>query len=140
MIGTLLAATAVTRVIGADRSPESTGVPANPHLTFMQRAFEMRRLAIARGDQPYGAIVVKDGRIVGEGISAVVTNNDPTAHAEMEAIRDAILKVGEAAIRGAVLYGTSRACSMCETGAHRARIARMVYGESAIEAGPPKLR
>ena len=50
----------------------------------------MRQLAIARGDQPYGAVVVCDGRIVGEGVSAVITNADPTAHAEMQAIRDAV--------------------------------------------------
>ena len=55
---------------------------------LMERAFEMRRRAIERGDQPYGAVVVKEGRIVGEGVSAVVTDNDPTAHAEMQAIRE----------------------------------------------------
>lgn len=100
----------------------------------------MRRLAIARGDQPYGAVVVKEGRILGEGISAVVTRSDPTAHAEMEAIRDAIRRFGDAAVQGAELFGTSRACAMCEGGAYRAGIALMFYGEAATEAGRPQVR
>ncbi|MEO6564938.1 MAG: hypothetical protein ABIO63_02795, partial [Casimicrobiaceae bacterium] len=56
---------------------------------FAARAQALRALAIARGDQPYGAVVVKASLIVGEGVSAVITDRDPTAHAEMQAIRDA---------------------------------------------------
>ena len=56
---------------------------------FMARAIEMRKLAVERGDQPFGAVVVKDGRVVGEGASAVVTTPDPTAHGEVQAIRAA---------------------------------------------------
>lgn len=105
----------------------------------MERAFELRRRAIERGDQPYGAVVVKDGSIVGEGVSAVVTDRDPTAHAEMQAIRDAARRLGTGDLSGCVMYGTSKACPMCEAAAYWARISRMYYGASVADAGPPRL-
>jgi tRNA(Arg) A34 adenosine deaminase TadA len=107
---------------------------------FMERAYEMRRRAIERGDQPYGAVIVRGNRIVGEGVSAVVTDDDPTAHAEMQAIRDAARRLGTDDLAGCELYGTSRACPMCEAGAYRARIAKMRYGASIADAGAPRLR
>lgn len=119
---------------GADiLQPSSPGPQA-----FMARAFEMRDLAIRRGDQPYGAVVVRDGRIVGEAASAVVVANDPTAHAEMEAIRDAARRLGTRDLSGCELYGTSRACPMCEAAAYWARIARMRYGEAIADGGAPR--
>ena len=105
----------------------------------MEHAFELRRRAIERGDQPYGAVVVRRGRIVGEGISAVVTDRDPTAHAEMQAIRDAARRLGTNDLTDCEMYGTSRACPMCEAAAHWARIGRMYYGASVSDAGAPKL-
>lgn len=105
---------------------------------FMGRAAEMRRLALARGDQPYGAVVVKAGRIVGEGVSAVVTGRDPTAHAEMEAIRDACRRLGTSDLSGGEMYSTSRPCRMCETACYWARIARMVFGADLSDGGPPR--
>ena len=107
---------------------------------FMERAFEMRRLAIERGDQPYGAVVVRAGRIVGEGVSAVVTANDPTAHAEMQAIRDAAHRLGTRDLSRGELYGTSHACTMCEAAAYWAGIARMFHGAAVTDAGAPQLR
>lgn len=107
---------------------------------FMARAFEMRRLAIERGDQPYGAVVVRDGRVVGEGVSAVVTNVDPTAHAEMQAIRDAARRLGSVDLSKCEMYGTARACPMCEAGAYWARIGKLYYGEAIADAGAPRLR
>ncbi|MGH7332570.1 MAG: nucleoside deaminase [Candidatus Rokuibacteriota bacterium] len=111
--------------------------PADP-AHFMRRAEEMRRLAQERGDQPYGAVVVKEGRIVGEGVSAVVTNRDPTAHAEMEAIRDACRRLGTGDLSGCAIYSTSRPCRMCETACYWARIARMVFGADLSDGGPPR--
>jgi guanine deaminase len=105
----------------------------------MERAFEMRRRAIERGDQPYGAIIVKEGRIVGEGMSAVVTDIDPTAHAEMQAIRDAARRLRTNDLTGCDMYGTSRACPMCEAGAYWAHIARMYHSASITDAGAPRL-
>jgi tRNA(Arg) A34 adenosine deaminase TadA len=106
---------------------------------FMRRAFEMRRISVERGDQAYGAVIVKNGKIVGEGISAVVTANDPTAHAEMQGIRDAARRLGTRDLSGCEMYGTSRACPMCEAGAYWAGIARMYYGEGVGDAGAPRL-
>lgn len=115
--------------------------PARPGpAAFAERAFEMRRQAIANGDQPYGAVVVKGTRIVGLGVSAVVTGNDPTAHAEMQAIRDAARRLGTRDLAGCELYGSSRACVMCEAAAYWARIARLRYGEGAADGGAPVLR
>src|SRR5512147_1111072 len=105
---------------------------------FVAQAFEMRRRAIAAGDQPYGAVVVRDGRVVGEGVSAVVTKGDATAHAEREALRDAARRLGNEDLTGCELYGTSRACPMCEAAAARARISRMYYGAEGRDAGVPR--
>lgn len=107
---------------------------------YMARAFEMRRLAVERGDQPYGAVIVQGQRIVGEGVSAVVTNTDPTAHAEMQAIRDAARRLGSTDLSKCEMYGTSRACPMCEAGAYWARIGTLYYGEGIADAGAPRLR
>ena len=106
---------------------------------FMERAFEMRRLAIERGDQPYGAVIVRNGRLVGEGPSAVVTDGDPTAHAEMQAIRDAARRLGTNDLSGGEMYGSSRACPMCAAGAYWANLARLVYGSALVDSGAPKL-
>jgi tRNA(Arg) A34 adenosine deaminase TadA len=106
----------------------------------MQRAFEMRRIATERGDQAYGAVIVRGGRIVGEGVSAVITTPDPTAHAEMQAIRDAARRLRTRDLSGCEMYGTSRACPMCEAGAYWAGISRLWYGESIADGGAPRLR
>jgi tRNA(adenine34) deaminase len=106
----------------------------------MRRAFELRRISVERGDQAYGAVIVRDGRIVGEGISAVITTPDPTAHAEMQAIQDAARRLDTRDLSGGEMYGTSRACPMCEAGAYRAGIARMWYGEAIADGGAPRLR
>jgi tRNA(Arg) A34 adenosine deaminase TadA len=114
--------------IGAENAPQSR---------WYQAAEAMRRLALSWGDQPYGAVVVQGGRIVGEGPSRVVQRKDPEAHAEREAIRDARERFGAAALRGAVLYSTSRPCALCEEAAADAGIARMVHGAALQDAGAP---
>lgn len=104
----------------------------------MRRAEHLRNEAVSAGDQPYGAVVLLQGRIVGEGPSRVVQRQDPTAHAETEALRDAARRLGRSDLAGAVLVSTSRPCSRCEAFAARARIARMVYSDSLIDAGAPR--
>lgn len=105
--------------------------------SFMDTALALRRQALRSGDQGYGAIVVKDGEIVGWGPSRVVVNRDPTAHAEMEAIRDAAKRLGIQDLSGCVLVSTSRPCPMCETAAYWARVDELVYGQRLESAGPP---
>jgi tRNA(Arg) A34 adenosine deaminase TadA len=131
-------------VAGAFASPEPRTrigeAGAADRKAFMDRAFEMRRLAIERGDEAYGAVVVKDGDVVGDGVSSVITRVDPTAHAEIEAIRDAARRLRTRDLSGCELYGTSRACPMCEAAAFWARISRMFYGAAITDAGGPRLR
>ncbi len=103
--------------------------------SFFERAFEMRTQAIKIGDQAYGAIVVRDGIIVGQAASHVVVNQDPTAHAEMEAIRDAAQRLGSRDLSGCTLYSSSPACPMCEAAAYWADIDRMVSGKSISDNG-----
>lgn len=106
---------------------------------FIARAFEMQRRALDSGDQGYGAIVVRDGIIVGQSPSHVVVNRDPTAHAEMEAIRDAARRLDTRDLSGCTLYSSSPACPMCEAAAYWAGIDRMVYGRAARDGGSPQL-
>jgi tRNA(Arg) A34 adenosine deaminase TadA len=135
------AATALAGPIAAQERPPSIAQPGRASReAFMERALELRRLAVERGDQPYGAVIVKAGRIVGEGASKVVTDDDPTAHAEMVAIRDAARRVGSRELSGCEMYGTSAACPMCEAAAYWARLSRLFHGVSIVDAGPPRLR
>jgi tRNA(adenine34) deaminase len=115
---------------------------AAPQARWYDAAEAMRRLALSWGDQPYGAVLVLDERIVGEGPSRVVQRGDPDAHAEREAIRDARQRLGLARTQplppGAVLYSTSRPCAACEAAAAAAGVARMVHGAALHDAGRPR--
>jgi tRNA(Arg) A34 adenosine deaminase TadA len=108
------------------------------HQEFIDAAFKMKDEAVRAGDQPFGAVVVKDRRIIGFGPSRVVLRKDATAHAEREAIREAQARLGSLELGGCVLYSSSRPCSNCEAAAARAGIARMIYGRDATDAGAPR--
>ena len=111
---------------------------ASEHRPFVAAALAMKQQAVAAGDQPYGAVVVERGRIVGYGPSRVVANNDASAHAEREAIRDAQARLGRADLAGCVMYSTSRPCANCERAAAEANLARMFHGPGPIDAGAPR--
>ena len=106
----------------------------------MARATEMRRAAEQAGDQPYGAVVVRDGEIIGQAPSRVVILHDPTAHAEMEAIRDAAARFGQRDLAGSTMFSSSRPCPMCEAAAYWAGIERLIHGQDLRDSGPPRLR
>jgi tRNA(Arg) A34 adenosine deaminase TadA len=108
------------------------------HQDFINAAFNMKAVAVAAGDQAYGAVVVKDRKIIGFGASRVVQKRDPDAHAEREAIADAQANLGTRDLSGASLYSTSHPCPRCEAAARQAKIARMIYGANATDAGSPK--
>ena len=108
-------------------------------LTLIERAFEMRQRALDLGDQPYGAVVARAGLIIGQSSSRVLVDGDPTAHAEMSAIRDASRRTGSRHLNGSVLFSSSRPCPMCEAAAYWAGIERMVFGRKADDAGAPQL-
>lgn len=107
------------------------------HREFIDAAFRMRDDAARAGDQAYGAVVVKDGHIVGFGPSRVIQKNDQTAHAEREAIRDAQVSVGRD-LSGCLLYSTSRPCPACEAAAAESNIMRMIHGRNATDVGAPR--
>ena len=98
----------------------------------MRRAEHMKRLAVQAGDQPYGAVVVKAGRIVGEAPSRVVSARNDDAHAERQALADARKRLSD--LGGCELVSTSRPCSLCERAAREAGIRRMIYGENLADA------
>jgi tRNA(Arg) A34 adenosine deaminase TadA len=104
----------------------------------MRRAEALRDEAVRSGDQPYGAVVLRGELIVGEAPSRVVSTTDPTAHAEMEAIRDAARRLRTRDLSGCTLVSTSRPCRMCEAAAGWAGISRMVHGEALTDAGAPR--
>jgi tRNA(adenine34) deaminase len=108
-----------------------------PDRRWYEAAAAMKRLAESWGDQPYGAVLVLEGAIVGEGPSRVVKLGDPTAHAEREAIRDAQRRLGRRSLSGSVLYSTSRPCHQCETAAAEADVSRMIHGAALVDAGRP---
>lgn len=113
--------------------------PTLDETAFMHQAFEMRQAAIAKGDQAYGAVIVRDDIIVGQSWSRVILDNDPTGHAEMSAIRDAARRLYNRDLSGAIMYSTSQPCPMCEAAAYWAGIGQLVYGRGLTNGGRPKL-
>ena len=111
---------------------------SDPDRKWYESAAAMKRLAESWGDQPYGAVLVLDSTLVGEGPSRVVKDRDPDAHAERVAIRDAQRRLGRTSLAGAVLYSTSRPCRLCEAAAAAANVSRMYYGESLADGGAPR--
>ncbi|MBN1630177.1 MAG: nucleoside deaminase [Thermoleophilia bacterium] len=110
-----------------------------PAERFMRRAIDLGRRGAEQGDGgPFGTVIVKDGEIVGEGWNRVIAGNDPTAHGEIEAIRDACRRTGSFDLEGCDLYTSGEPCSMCLSAIYWARIERVFYGfgiQAAAEAG-----
>ncbi|TDR45072.1 tRNA-adenosine deaminase [Tahibacter aquaticus] len=103
---------------------------------FMHRALELARHAEAEyGEVPVGALLVQDGHIVGEGCNRNIGLNDPSAHAEIQALRDAGQRLGNYRFPGATLYVTLEPCAMCSMALVHARVARVVYGASDPKTG-----
>ncbi|GAB2575211.1 hypothetical protein GCM10027034_01760 [Ramlibacter solisilvae] len=116
------------------------GVDAHPDARWFSLAEDMKRLAESWGDQSYGAVLVIEGEVVGFGPSRVVKDGNSDAHAERVALRDAQARLGRASLAGAVLYSTSRPCSLCEAAAADAQVSRMYFGASLQDGGRPRGR
>jgi guanine deaminase len=102
---------------------------------FMRRAIELSREKMVAGEGgPFGAVIVKDGRIIGEGWNQVLGSKDPTAHAEIVAIRKAAAQIDHFDLSGAEIYTTCEPCPMCLAAILWARIDRMYYANTRIEA------
>jgi len=102
---------------------------------YMRHALELAAQAEAQGEVPVGALVVFEGRIIGEGWNRPITAHDPTAHAEIVALRAAAATLGNYRVVGATLYVTLEPCPMCAGAMVHARVARVVYGASDPLAG-----
>lgn len=102
---------------------------------FLRRAIELSRQGMESNQGgPFGAVVVLDGEIIGEGWNRVVSSNDPTAHAEVTAIRNATAAVGRFDLSGATIYASCEPCPMCLAAIHWARIGRIVYAAACSDA------
>jgi len=101
----------------------------------MRAALDLARQAAAAGEVPVGAVVVKDGEIIGRGFNAPISRHDPTAHAEMLALRDAAQRLENYRLVDCDLYVTLEPCLMCAGAIMHARIARVVYGASDPKTG-----
>jgi tRNA(adenine34) deaminase len=95
---------------------------------WMRRALELAARAETEGEVPVGALVVRDDQVLGEGWNQPVALRDPTAHAEILALRTAAQKIGDYRLGGATLYVTLEPCPMCAAAITHARIARLVFG------------
>jgi tRNA(adenine34) deaminase len=102
---------------------------------WMELALEQAALAAQAGEVPVGALVIKDGEIIGRGHNRNLLDNDPTAHAEIVALREAAARLGNHRLSGCALFATIEPCSMCAGALIHARIARLVYGAPDIKAG-----
>ena len=102
---------------------------------FMAAALVRAQIARTCGEVPVGAVVVRDGLVIGEGHNQPIGTNDPTAHAEIVALRDAARRAGNYRLAGAELYVTIEPCQMCVGAMVHARIARVVYGTREPRAG-----
>src|SRR6185503_1519638 len=102
---------------------------------FMRQALAEAEAARLDGEVPVGAVVVIDGKIRGRGHNAVITENDPTAHAEIVALREAAKATRNYRLNGAVLYSTIEPCAMCAGAIVHSRVARLVYGTEDPKTG-----
>ncbi len=118
-----------------DRSRMLADAPPAADEAFMDEALALAAVAAARGEVPVGALVVRDGAVLGRGGNAPIASNDPTAHAEIAALRDAARAVGNYRLVGATLYSTLEPCPMCAGAILHARIARVVFGAHDPKSG-----
>lgn len=102
---------------------------------YMQLALQLARQAAQAGEVPVGALVVRNGEIVGRGYNAPISQQDPSAHAEIRALRDAALHLGNYRLVDCTLYVTLEPCAMCAGAIQHARIARLVFGAADHKTG-----
>jgi tRNA(adenine34) deaminase len=105
------------------------------HEAYMREALELARRGEASGEVPVGAVIVLDGEIVARGWNAPIARRDPTAHAEIAAIREAAARIGNYRLEGATLYCTLEPCVMCAGAIVAARLDRVVFGARDLRFG-----
>lgn len=110
------------------------------HADYMEMALGEAQLALAKGEVPVGAVLVRDGRVLARGHNLKETQHDPTAHAELVVIRQAAHLIGDWRLDGATLYVTLEPCGMCASAIVQARIATLVYGAPDAQRGEVESR
>ena len=108
---------------------------AQREIDFMQAALALAANAADNGEVPVGALVVREGEIIGRGQNSMIARNDPTAHAEILALRDAARRIGNYRLVDCELYVTLEPCAMCAGAMMHARIARVIFGASDPKTG-----
>ncbi len=106
----------------------------NKDKEFMSRAIELSLDNIKNGGGPFGAVIVKDGKIVAEGSNKVTINNDPTAHAEVNAIRNACQALGTFDLSGCEIYTSCEPCPMCLSAIYWARLDKIYFANTKVDA------
>ena len=101
---------------------------------FMKRAIELSLESVNKGGGPFGSVIVKDNKIVAEGSNKVTSSNDPTAHGEIVAIREACKKLNNFNLSGCILYSTCEPCPMCLSAIYWARINEIFYANTREDA------
>jgi tRNA(adenine34) deaminase len=120
------------------QNPEATQIadPASEaDIGFMRVALDLARQAALAGEVPVGAVVVKDGQIIGRGFNAPISRHDPSAHAEIAALRDAAQQIGNYRLVDCELFVTLEPCVMCVGAMFHARIGRVVFGARDPKTG-----
>ena len=102
---------------------------------WMRRALDLARIAEAAGEVPVGAVIVQEGQIIGEGANTPIARHDPTAHAEIQALREAGKALQNYRLIGSTLYVTMEPCPMCAGALVNARVSRLVYGAADLRVG-----
>jgi tRNA(adenine34) deaminase len=102
---------------------------------WMEQALSLAKNAAQKNEVPVGAIVVSENKIIGQGFNQPITLQDPTAHAEILALRNAAITIGNYRLSGASLYVTLEPCAMCAGAIVHSRIARLIYGATEPKAG-----
>jgi tRNA(adenine34) deaminase len=120
---------------GPERNAAPAGLPSGDPERWMAEALVVARAAQSRGEVPVGAVVVSDGVIVGRGGNAPILANDPTAHAEIAALREAAQALGNYRLPGCDLYVTIEPCAMCAGAIMHARLRRLVFGAHDLKTG-----
>lgn len=101
---------------------------------FLQEAIDLSIKNVLTGGGPFGAVIVKDGKIIGRGVNMVTKNEDPTAHAEIVAIREACMYSKNFSLEGCIIYSSTEPCSMCYSAIRWAKIKDIFYSNSRQDA------
>ena len=111
-------------------------MPTNEENLFLSKAIELAQANIAKGGRPFGAVVVRNGEIISTGVNEILSTNDPTAHAELTAIRAASQKLGSPDLGGCAVYASGHPCPMCMAAMRMAGVREVAYAYSNEDGVP----